>query len=45
MENEPCERMEAIRPGLRQELKGRRGMLARIVEGGTVRVGDPIELL
>jgi MOSC domain-containing protein YiiM len=45
MVNEPCERMEAIRPGLRQELNGRRGMLARIVEGGTVRVGDAIELL
>lgn len=45
MENDPCARMEAIRPGLRKELEGRRGMLARVVEGGTVRVGDPIELV
>ena len=42
---DPCERMEAIRPGLREELEGRRGMLARVVEGGEVAVGDPLELL
>jgi MOSC domain-containing protein YiiM len=42
---DPCERMEAIRPGLRQELEGRRGMLARVVEGGEVAVGDQIEPL
>lgn len=45
MVNHPCERMEAIRPGLREELKGKRGKLARVVAGGTVRVGDPVELL
>jgi MOSC domain-containing protein YiiM len=37
--------MEAIRTGLRAELQGRRGMLARIVEPGEVAVGDPVELL
>jgi MOSC domain-containing protein YiiM len=37
----PCEVMEAIRPGLRAELEGRRGMLARVVRSGTVRRGDP----
>ena len=42
---DPCERMEAIRPGLRQELEGRRGMLARVVEGGEVAVGDQVEPL
>ncbi len=42
---DPCERMDAIRPGLRGELEGRRGMLARILEEGEVAVGDPIELL
>jgi MOSC domain-containing protein YiiM len=42
---DPCERMEAIRPGLRQELEGRRGMFARVVEGGEVAVGDQIEPL
>jgi MOSC domain-containing protein YiiM len=31
--------------GLRAELDGRRGMLARVVETGEVAVGDEIELL
>src|ERR671923_281871 len=42
---DPCERMDAIRPGLRTELEGRRGMLARVVETGDVAVGDAVELL
>jgi MOSC domain-containing protein YiiM len=42
---DPCERMDAIRPGLRAELEGRRGMLARVLEQGEVSVGDSVELL
>jgi MOSC domain-containing protein YiiM len=42
---DPCERMDAIRPGLRRELEGRRGMLARVVEPGEVAVGDTLELV
>jgi MOSC domain-containing protein YiiM len=42
---DPCERMDAIRPGLRRELDGRRGMLARVLEGGEVAIGDEIELV
>jgi MOSC domain-containing protein YiiM len=38
----PCDRMEAIRPGLRKELWGRRGMLCRVLDGGMIRRGDPI---
>ena len=41
----PCSHMNDIRPGLREELKGRRGMLASVAQGGMVRVGDPIRLL
>ena len=41
----PCDLMETIRPGLRKELWGRRGMLCRVVEGGIVRRGDFIEKL
>ena len=41
----PCDLMETIRPGLRKELWGRRGMLCRVVEGGVVRRGDFIEKL
>jgi MOSC domain-containing protein YiiM len=39
----PCDQMEKIRPGLRKELWGRRGMLCRVVAGGMVRRGDTIE--
>lgn len=45
MECDPCERMEEIRPGLQQELEGRRGMLARVVKTGDVAVGDEIRLI
>jgi MOSC domain-containing protein YiiM len=41
----PCDQMEAIRPGLQKELWGRRGMLCRVLEGGLVRRGDAIERL
>jgi MOSC domain-containing protein YiiM len=41
----PCSRMDDIRPGLQQELEGRRGKLASVVQGGVVRVGDPIRLV
>jgi MOSC domain-containing protein YiiM len=42
---DPCERMDQLRPGLRQELQDRRGMLARVVKTGTVAVGDEVRLL
>ena len=41
----PCDQMEAIRPGLRKELWGRRGMLCRVLVGGVIRRGDSIEKL
>jgi MOSC domain-containing protein YiiM len=39
----PCDQLEKIRPGLRREMRGRRGMLCRVLEGGMIRRGDPIE--
>jgi MOSC domain-containing protein YiiM len=42
---DPCHRMDELRDGLRAELDGRRGMLARVVESGEVAVGDEIQLL
>jgi MOSC domain-containing protein YiiM len=39
----PCDMLEKIRPGLRRELRGRRGMLCRVVAGGLIREGDRIE--
>lgn len=41
----PCNLMERIRPGLRKELWGRRGMLCRVLQGGTIRPDDLIEKL
>jgi MOSC domain-containing protein YiiM len=41
----PCDQMERIRPGLRKELWGRRGMLCRVLEGGIIRPGESIEKL
>jgi len=42
---DPCHRMDELREGLRAELEGKRGMLAKIVESGDVAVGDAVELL
>lgn len=42
---DPCHRMDELRPGLRAELDGRRGMLAHVVDGGEIALGDSIELL
>ena len=42
---DPCHRMDELRPGLRSELDGRRGMLARVVEGGEIGLGDAVELV
>jgi hypothetical protein len=37
--------MDEVRPGLRAELDDKRGMLARVVDGGEVALGDELELL
>jgi MOSC domain-containing protein YiiM len=42
---DPCRKMDELRQGLRAELEDKRGMLARVVEGGEVAVGDEVELL
>jgi MOSC domain-containing protein YiiM len=43
-ESRPCARMDEVRPGLRAELRGRRGTYARVVEPGVVTVGDPVAI-
>ena len=42
---EPCGRMDDIRPGLQEELRGKRGQLCRVVQQGVIRRGDAIELV
>jgi MOSC domain-containing protein YiiM len=41
---EPCSRMDEIRMGLQEELKGRRGVLCRVIQGGRIARGDAIEI-
>lgn len=40
---DPCHRMDELRPGLRAEIDGKRGMLAHVVEGGEITLGDGVE--
>ncbi len=42
---DPCHRMDELRDGLRAQLHDKRGMLAHVVEGGEIALGDAIELL
>jgi MOSC domain-containing protein YiiM len=41
----PCSKLERLRPGLLKESWGRRGQLARVLKGGTVREDDTVRLL
>jgi MOSC domain-containing protein YiiM len=40
----PCDQMDEIRQGLQEALRGRRGLLCRVIEPGHVRRGDRIEV-
>jgi MOSC domain-containing protein YiiM len=42
---DPCHKMDEIRPGLQEELDGKRGMLARVLQTGEVAAGDDVQLL
>jgi MOSC domain-containing protein YiiM len=41
----PCQVMEGVRKGLRDQLVGRRGMYARVLRPGTVRPGDAVHVV
>ena len=43
-ECEPCGKMDAIRMGLRERLNHRRGVLAMVISGGPIKVGDSIRI-
>jgi MOSC domain-containing protein YiiM len=40
----PCHQMDEIREGLQEALRGRRGLLCRVVESGPIRRGDRVEV-
>ena len=39
---EACSKMDAIRMGLMDEIQGKRGMLAKVINGGSIKVGDSV---
>ncbi len=41
----PCDFIEGLGAGFREQMRGQRGMLARVVQGGEIRIGDSIEVL
>jgi MOSC domain-containing protein YiiM len=41
---EPCHQMDEIRQGLQEAIRGRRGVLCRVVESGRIRRGDHLEI-
>ncbi len=43
-ECEPCGKMDAIQPGLMDKIDGRRGMLAMVINGGNIKVGDTVRV-
>lgn len=44
MECAPCAFVDSVQAGLRTRLQGRRGTLARVLEGGSVRAGDAVRV-
>ena len=39
---EACGKMDARRMGLMDEIQGKRGMLAKVITGGNIKVGDAV---
>ena len=39
---EACSKMDAIRMGLMDQLQGKRGMLAKVINGGSIKIGDSV---
>lgn len=41
----PCHQMDEIRDGLQEAMRGRRGIMCRVVASGKIRSGDRIEIV
>jgi len=39
---DPCQQIEALRPGLQAAMQAKRGMLCKVLRGGKIRRGDEI---
>ncbi len=42
---DPCQQIEALRPGLQAAMQGKRGMLCKVLRGGKMQRGDEIAVL
>jgi MOSC domain-containing protein YiiM len=40
----PCSFMDTLRPGLQERIAGERGLVARVITSGTIKIGDPITI-
>ena len=40
----PCDFLDSLRPGLKEAILGRRGLLARVAHGGELKVGSPVHV-
>ena len=40
----PCHHMNEIRVGLQEAIRGRRGLLCRVIESGKIRRGDRVDV-
>ena len=38
----PCSKLEDLQSGLQEAILGRRGILATVLQGETIRIGDPV---
>ncbi|HHT9123771.1 MAG TPA: MOSC domain-containing protein [Candidatus Wunengus sp. YC63] len=45
MDCTPCKFIEAKRPGLRDQMTGRRGTLFKVIEGGEIKLGDEVRIV
>jgi MOSC domain-containing protein YiiM len=41
----PCDMLNSLKEGLREEIKGQRGLLAQIMDGGPMTVGDHVSVI
>ena len=41
---EPCGKMEALALGLQDKIDGKRGMLAKVINGGAIKIGDTVRV-
>ena len=41
---EACGKMDALALGLQDKLNGKRGMLAKVINGGAIKVGDSVKV-